>query len=326
MTLLAGLTDDEVADGICLRAGRLAAGEADFLRWVAEFDRREAWGGPGLLSMAHWLSWRVGLSPGAARERVRVARALEELPLVRAAFGAGRVSYSQVRAVTRVATPDDEQRWVELARCTTAGQLEKAVRGVRRARRAEVPAVDPERASWLVRARKRYDEDGNAVYTIVLPAEQSVVLDAGLEAVRAQLDAEREQAVRAAAPAAGAEAGVDVSAGTASPQDPAAPAQDVSAGTPCPQDGAPQVADVSAETGSAQGGVVPGRATVLSGPVSGDLDAGPTASRRATVAEAFVALAERALEEQSPATARTYAGAAERAGRPAVGLGQVAGR
>ena len=77
---LTTLTDDELADGICTWAGRVAAGEAELLRWIAEFDRREAWAGPGLLSCAHWLSWRIGLSPGAARERVRIARALTELP------------------------------------------------------------------------------------------------------------------------------------------------------------------------------------------------------------------------------------------------------
>ncbi|MDN4860098.1 DUF222 domain-containing protein, partial [Klebsiella pneumoniae] len=60
------------------------------------------WAGPGMLSCAHWLSWRTGLSPGAAREQVRVARRLEELPALAAAFGDGRVSYSKVRAITRV--------------------------------------------------------------------------------------------------------------------------------------------------------------------------------------------------------------------------------
>ena len=68
------MSTDELADGICLRAGRIAAAEAEMLPWVAEFDRREGWAGTGLLSCAHWLSWKVGLSLGAAREQVRVAR------------------------------------------------------------------------------------------------------------------------------------------------------------------------------------------------------------------------------------------------------------
>jgi hypothetical protein len=87
MKPLSSLTVEQLADGICLRAGRIAAGQAELLTWVAEFDRREGWAGPDMLSCAHWLSWRIGLSPGAAREQVRVARRLEELPEVVAAFG-----------------------------------------------------------------------------------------------------------------------------------------------------------------------------------------------------------------------------------------------
>src|SRR5688572_20762315 len=102
MTSLSTLTTDELGDGICLRAGRIAAAEAEMLPWIAEFDRREGWAGTGLLSCAHWLSWKVGLSLGAAREQVRVARRLEDLPEVAAAYGAGRISYSKVRAITRV--------------------------------------------------------------------------------------------------------------------------------------------------------------------------------------------------------------------------------
>lgn len=190
MSALRDKTNDELADGICTWAGRLAAGEAELLEWIAEYDRREAWVGVGLLSCAHWLSWRIGLSPGAAREKVRVARALPELAVVREAYAAGRLSYSQVRAISRAATADDQERWVELARSSTAGQLERLVRGVRRVRAVEEAEADPEATSWRRRARKSWDADGNAVYTIVLPAEQAAVLDIAIETVRQQLDAE----------------------------------------------------------------------------------------------------------------------------------------
>ena len=129
MRQLSELGTDELADGICLRAGQIAAAEAELLSWIAEFDRREGWAGTGMLSCAHWLSWRVGLSLGAAREQVRVARRLEELPVLAAAYAAGRVSYSKVRAITRVAEPDDGRDWVELARHSSAAQLEQLVRG-----------------------------------------------------------------------------------------------------------------------------------------------------------------------------------------------------
>jgi hypothetical protein len=174
--------------------------------WIAEFDRREGWAGPGLLSCAHWLSWRIGLSPNAAREQVRVARRLEELPDVAAAFGAGRMSYSQARAITRVARLDDGIDWVELARHASGAQIEKIVRGIRRAEAVQEAGADPELAKWQVRTRERYDPDGNLVITIVTRPEYAPVIRAGLAAQRAELDREREaacgQAVSAETPAA----------------------------------------------------------------------------------------------------------------------------
>ncbi len=79
---------------ICEPAGQLAARSCRWLRMVAEFDRREGWAQAGLRSCAHWLSWKCGLAPGAAREHVRVAHGLEALPLVagyrESAVGTGR--------------------------------------------------------------------------------------------------------------------------------------------------------------------------------------------------------------------------------------------
>jgi hypothetical protein len=191
MKSLSDLSLTELADGICLRAGRIAAAQAELLTWIAEFDRRDGWSGPGLLSCAHWLSWRIGLSPGAAREQVRVARRLEELPEVAAAFRDGTASYSQVRAITRVASVDDGIDWVELARHASGAQIEKIARGVRRAQAIEEAELDPERAAWRLRTRKRYDDDGNLVITIYAPAEYAPVIEAGLEATRARIDRER---------------------------------------------------------------------------------------------------------------------------------------
>lgn len=86
-------------------AGRLAAAQSRFLTLLAEFDDRAGWAGPGLKSCAHWLSWRIGMSLRTAHEHVRVAHALRRLPLVAEAFAAGRLSYSKVRAITRVTVP-----------------------------------------------------------------------------------------------------------------------------------------------------------------------------------------------------------------------------
>jgi hypothetical protein len=102
------LTDDEVRSGLTLWAGRIAAGEARFLDLVGELDAREAWGGVGIKSPAHWLAWQCSLTLSTAREHVRAARAVRELPLIRAAFASAALSSSQVRALTRVATAGNE--------------------------------------------------------------------------------------------------------------------------------------------------------------------------------------------------------------------------
>ena len=101
-------------------AGHIAAAQCRFLQLLAAYDRRGGWAGPGLRSCAHWLSWRIGMNLRTATEHVRVAHALTALPLITEAFAAGRISYSKVRAITRVTpggTTDDD------GSCTT-GQID----------------------------------------------------------------------------------------------------------------------------------------------------------------------------------------------------------
>src|SRR5262245_30849497 len=108
---------------ICGWAGRIAAATCQMLQLLAVFDRRRGWSGLGMATCAHWLSWRCGLSTRAAQERLAVAHALERLPAVREAFAAGRLSYSKVRALARVADPETERTWLSHALHCTAGQL-----------------------------------------------------------------------------------------------------------------------------------------------------------------------------------------------------------
>jgi Domain of unknown function (DUF222)/HNH endonuclease len=99
---------------------------------VGELDRRSGWVDGGVRSCAEWIAWRCALTPRAAREHVRVARSLAELPLTHASFARGELSYAKVRAVTRVATPESEEELLALARVCTASQLERCVRAYRR--------------------------------------------------------------------------------------------------------------------------------------------------------------------------------------------------
>ena len=114
-------------------SGNLAAATAHLLGWIAAYDRREGWRVWGCRSAAHWLSWKCGESLHTAREKVRVARALEHLPSIARSFRAGELSYSKVRAVSRVATTADDEEWLEIAKEATGAELDRIAGAVRAA-------------------------------------------------------------------------------------------------------------------------------------------------------------------------------------------------
>src|SRR5262244_4464991 len=118
---------ERLGDEIAELAAHLDAATARLLDLIREFDARGGWGN-GFRSCAHWLTWRVGLEPGAAREHVRVARALGSLPLLRQALARGELSYSKIRALTRVATAETEERLLAVGRAGTAEHVESIVR------------------------------------------------------------------------------------------------------------------------------------------------------------------------------------------------------
>ncbi|MHA6622632.1 DUF222 domain-containing protein [Pseudonocardia sp. DLS-67] len=100
------MSTDDLESELLGLAGHIAAAECRFLQLLAEFDQRGGWVGDGIRSCAHWLSWRAGMNLRTATERLRVAHALQHLPRITEAFAAGRISYSKVRAITRVAGSD----------------------------------------------------------------------------------------------------------------------------------------------------------------------------------------------------------------------------
>src|SRR3954453_7659249 len=197
METLADITDRQLEDEIITWSGRVAAGEAHLIALIGEFDQRDAWVGHGMLSCAHWLSWRLGLGLNAARERVRVAQRLRELPDIDAAFSAGRMSWSQVRAATRVASPHEGIDWVHLAKHASGAQLERIVRGVRRAKSIAEGEADPQLARYRMRPSTSYAPDGTMVITIRSSAEDGSVILAGIEATRADLERRRKAAAAA---------------------------------------------------------------------------------------------------------------------------------
>src|SRR5438094_4262451 len=149
---------DRLGDEIAELSAHLDAATARLLDLIREFDDRAGWN-TGFCSCAAWLSWRVGLDIGAARERVRVARALETLPRLARALAHAELSYAKVRALTRVATPETEEQLLAVGRAGTAEHVERIVRGWRRMdRKAEAREAERQHAG---RALHVYpDEDG----------------------------------------------------------------------------------------------------------------------------------------------------------------------
>ena len=161
-------------------AAHINAGSCRFLELVAEFDRREGWGRwPGIASCAEWVAWQCGISPRTAREQVRVARALAEHPSVHEAFARGELSYSKVRALTRMGDGYSDDELLGLARDATAGQLERIARVVRRVSAAE--SNDAHEGRFLA---YHWEEDGSLSIHGSLPAEEGALLIQALDAAR----------------------------------------------------------------------------------------------------------------------------------------------
>jgi Domain of unknown function (DUF222) len=175
------LRNDELADEIAELSAQIQAADYRLLTLIREFDDNSGWVQQGAKTCAQWLSWRIGLAPNAARERLRVAHALEKLPGVSEAMRKGDISYSKVRAVTRVATPDNESQLLTIAQGGTAAQVERVVRAWRKidaqTEREHARYQQSERS-----LRVYTDDDGMVVVRGRLSPEVGAVLMKALEA------------------------------------------------------------------------------------------------------------------------------------------------
>ena len=199
---------ERLGDRIAELSSRIQAATHDLLVLIREFDARAGWS--GWTSCAHWLSWRTGLAPGPAREHVRVARALGYLPRLSDAMRRGAVSYSKVRAVTRVATPETEQALLDVALNGTAAHVEQIVRGWRRVDRT-AERTEEQRRQDRRSLRTWVDEDGMVVVQGRLTPEVGAVLRRALEAACDQAPARR------AAEDGSADAALDAAVDAAAP-------------------------------------------------------------------------------------------------------------
>ena len=156
------------------------AAEARLLTLIRQFDENEYWAEQGLCSCAHWLNFKCGIGMNAAREKVRVAHALGQLPKISEAFAKGVLSFSKVRAVTRIADESNEDYLLMIAQSGTAHHVEKLVSKYRTAKRLQ----DAEIANEQYNNREVthfYDHDGCLVIKARLPAEQGALIVKALE-------------------------------------------------------------------------------------------------------------------------------------------------
>ncbi len=175
----------DLGDAIAELAARIQAVTYELLVMIHQFDERGGWG-QGFRSWAHWLNWRTGLALGAAREKVRVARALAALPRLSAAMRRGALSYSKVRALTRVATPETEARLLNFARSATAAHVERLVRAWRRVDRLAA-AEDDRRRHERRHLEVWVDDDGMLVLRGRLSPEVGAGVQRALDAASDRL-------------------------------------------------------------------------------------------------------------------------------------------
>jgi hypothetical protein len=186
---LPGRSVNEIEAELTELAAHIHAATYRMLELIRELDEQYPWADSGWRSTAHYLSWRIGLDPGAAREKVRVARALPALPRIGDCLRRGELSYSKVRALTRIATPDNEQDLLDIARAGTAAHVEKVVRAYRGVERtAELETAAAQHEARFVNSRLA--EDGSLVLNGQLPPEEGARFRKALEAFENALRAE----------------------------------------------------------------------------------------------------------------------------------------
>jgi hypothetical protein len=185
---------EELGQEIASLSAHIDAATHRLMECIRRFDEASGWHLQGALSCAHWLAWRVGLDPATAREKVRVARALGRLPAIDEALRLAKLSYAKVRALTRVATPENESNLLKMALMATGAQLERLCRGYRGVVEGE-KLPEPEERS----VRHRMLPGGMVRLQLVLePDEADLILRA--------IERAREVEARQAQPAEQAEA------------------------------------------------------------------------------------------------------------------------
>jgi hypothetical protein len=189
-----------IGDQITELSGHINAATYRLLTLIAEFDRRTGWSDGATQSCAHWLNWKCGIGFCAAREKVRTARALENLPKISAAMERGELSYSKVRELTRVACPATEDYLLTIAIHGTAHHVEQLVRYYRNAKEAEELTREARQQKNRT-LQSFYDHDGSLIIKARLPAHASALFLKAIDQAVDNLWENEPEAVEADTPA-----------------------------------------------------------------------------------------------------------------------------
>jgi hypothetical protein len=173
---------DTLGERIAEHVAHIDAAMHLLLTDIREFDQAGGWSFQGFPTCAHWLAWRVGWTLGTAREHVRVANKLVDLPLIDEALRNGEMSYCKVRAMTRVATPANEHMLLEEARYTTGQQIEVICRKYAMVQRHDQESNERDDAERR-HLRRRDLPDGMVQIVATLHPEEAAAVWAALERV-----------------------------------------------------------------------------------------------------------------------------------------------
>jgi hypothetical protein len=176
---LADRTLSEISERIVYLERSARMRMAEWLAYVGEFDARRASHLRGFASTAHWLAFECSMELRTAREHVRVARRLRELPRVAEAFALTQLSYSKVRAISRVDDVEDEQALLSVALNSTASQLEQHVRQLRSAPSADLDVAERNHARRFL--QHFFDDDGALRFFGSLPADTGAAFAEAIE-------------------------------------------------------------------------------------------------------------------------------------------------
>ena len=199
---------DALGDQIAEMSAHIDAAMHRLLTAIREFDIASGWHVQGARSCAHWLAWRVGWDLRTARERVRVARKLAELPLVDEELRRGAMSYSQARAISRVATTENEALWVAYAKRMPASQLDTLCRSYENVQAYDQAhgavtgtmsgavtgtmsgAVRVAQVAALRTVTRRSLDNGMVKFEVVLPSDEAAIVWAALNAAPTRVSTE----------------------------------------------------------------------------------------------------------------------------------------